>query len=103
MIEKIIIDTNKFKKETFSSKYLYGVPGSYFKDMTYKEAIEEKIRLGKQVEKNLTEVVCDIDFITEGDCETYSVVNERLRNVRKAIEHNELLLKDMELKNDERI
>lgn len=98
MIEKVIIDTNKFKKETFSSKYLYGVPGSYFKNMIYEEAIKEKIRLGKQVEKNLTKVVCDIDFIIEEDCETYSVVNERLINVRKAIEHNELLLKDMKLK-----
>ena len=97
MKDKIVIDTNNIKKETFSSKYLYGVPGNYFKDMSYIEAIKEKIRLGKELIKNLSEVICDTDFINSSCSSDYSVINERLTDVQKAVEYNKLLLKDMSI------
>ncbi len=89
---KIINESNKFKKEIYSSKYLYSVDGSYFKDMSYKEAIEEKIRLGKELLERLSNIICDMDIIGN---DSYNVINERIVNVKKAIEHNEMLLKDM--------
>ena len=97
MNDKITIDSNNLKKETYSSKYLYGVPGNYFKDMSYIEAIKEKIRLGKELIKNLSEIICDTDFINGVYSSDYSIINERLINVQKAIEYNKLLLKDMSI------
>ncbi len=89
---KIINESNEFKKEIYSSKYLYSVDGSYFKDMSYKEAIKEKIRLGKELLERLSNIICDMDIIGN---DSYNVINERIVNVKKAIEHNEMLLKDM--------
>jgi len=89
---KIINESNEFKKEIYSSKYLYSVDGSYFRNMSYKEAIKEKIRLGKELLERLSNIICDMDIIGN---DSYNVINERIVNVKKAIEHNEMLLKDM--------
>jgi len=85
------------KKETYSSKYLYGVPGDYFKDMSYIEAIKEKIKLGTELVKNLSEITCDTDFINGSCSEERSVINKRLKDVVKAVEYNKLILKDMSI------
>jgi len=95
MKTKIISETNNIKKETYSSKYLYSVPGSHFKHMTYEEAIKEKIKLGKQLKENLVNTIHDTDFLADSSYEEYSIINERLKAVSKAIEYNELLLKDL--------
>ena len=47
--------------------------------------------------KNLFETICDTDFINGTYSSDYSIINERLINVQKAIEYNKLLLKDMSI------
>jgi hypothetical protein len=74
-----------FKK----SEYLYGKPGSYFKNMIYREAVIEKIRLGKALRNELSKEVFD-----NGKHE----LNTRLNDVIKAIVFNEMLLKELDEK-----
>ena len=82
------------KKETYSSEYLYGVKGSYFKEMSYEDVIKEKIKLGNKLLNKLS------DFVFSGKVnllnkDEYAEITYRISNVKKAIEYNELLLKDL--------
>jgi len=83
-------------KAIWSSEYLYGVKGSYFKNMTYEEAIRAKIKLAKQLKNSIVESLHS-EANSKIDYETYVNLCERVKNIDKAIVHNELLLKDMEV------
>ena len=84
-------------EEIWSSEYLYNIKGSVFKNMKYIDVIKEKIRLGKELVKDISEELYSNKKMSYED---YVLLNERLKNVNKAIVHNELLLKDMEVKNE---
>jgi len=83
-------------KEIWSSEYLYGVKGSYFKDMPYEEVLKTKIKLGKELKNKIVNELYP-DVKTKIPYETSIKLDERLKNINKAIVHNELLLKDMEV------
>jgi len=82
-------------KEIWSSEYLYGVKGSYFKNMTYKEAIKIKIKLAKELKSRIVDKLYS-NTKDKIPYETTVELNERIKNIDKAIIHNKLLLKDME-------
>ena len=82
---------NLAKQEVYSHVYLFGKPGSYFRDLTYKKAIEEKIRLGTELKKELVDVVFDL----KQSWEIRKHYEQRLDKVIEAIEYNKLLLKDL--------
>jgi len=84
-------------KEIWSSEYLYGVKGSYFKDMRYIDAIKEKIKLAKSVKRLIVDVL--YPHSPNMSYEKITELDERVKNVTKAITYNELLLKDMEADN----
>lgn len=66
------------------SEFLYGVPGFYFKDMIYTDAINKKIELSKALVKEmLSGSFMDVD-------------NTRLNKVMESISFNTLLLKEIQ-------
>jgi len=83
-------------KKIWSSEYLYGVKGSYFKNMTYEEAIKTKIKLAKELKSKIVDKLYS-NTKDKIPYETSVKLNERVKNIDKAIIHNELLLKDMEV------
>jgi len=82
-------------KEIWSSEYLYGVKGSYFKNMLYEESIRAKIELAKELKNKIVNELYPSSK-TKIPYETSVKLDERIKNINKAIIHNELLLKDME-------
>lgn len=65
------------------SEYLYGVQGSYFKDMTYIDAIIKKIELAKATASRMLKgSFMDVD-------------SNRLNKVMESISFNTLLLKEI--------
>lgn len=65
------------------SEYLYGVSGSYFKDMSYTDAINKKIELAKATaSRMLKSTFMEVD-------------SNRLNKVMESISFNTLLLKEI--------
>jgi len=75
------------------SDYLYGVPGSYFKDMKYEDVLKIKIKRATDISRELSEHLHGVNRTT--DYQTYQRLNERLIAVLKAIEFNKNLLDEM--------
>jgi len=85
-----IVEQEGFKR----SEYLYGVHGKYFKDMSYEDAIKEKVSLGKKLLNKLTDELLNINIKDP----IYSKITMRITDVYKAIEFNRKLLLEMENK-----
>lgn len=71
-------------KEMKKSEYLYGVQGSHFRNMIYTDALTEKIRLAKEMVKELLKV-----HYTKID-------NNRLNKVIDSINFNNAMLKELD-------
>lgn len=71
-------------KEMKKSEYLYGVQGSHFKHMLYEDALTEKIKLAKEMVKELLKVhYTQVDSI-------------RLNKVIDSIKFNNAMLKELD-------
>jgi len=73
-----------------STQYLFGIEPKKFKNMSYEEVLKLKINAGKKLLKELTDKAHNIK-----DYEEYVKVVMRQKDVSKAIEHNECLLKEL--------
>ena len=76
-------------KKIKNSEYLYGVKPCHFGNLTYKGALKEKIKLGKELLKELNEV----SFYLSGS--EYMDNEIRLVKVSDAIEFNKFLLNEL--------
>lgn len=71
-------------KEMKKSEYLYGVQGSHFKNMIYADALTEKIKLAKEMVKEILKVhYTEVDSI-------------RLNKVIDSINFNTAMLKELD-------
>jgi len=83
-----IINRNKIK--VIPTEYLYGVNPTWFIDMNYEEMLKEKIRLAKDMYKSLLEQQSQ-----SSNSDTYLEYEYWLNDVYRAIEDNDLLLKEL--------
>jgi nitrogen regulatory protein PII-like uncharacterized protein len=74
----------------YSSEYLYGVKDDYFKNMTYEESIKEKIKLGKQLIRELIDSLHNFTGILTTD--KSKDIEHRISKILEAIEYNKSLL-----------
>jgi len=79
------------EREFKKSEFLYDVPGSHFRNMSYETAIKEKIGLGEKLKNKLSNLI----FSDKLNKEEKMKLNERLYMVMKAIEFNRLLIEEM--------
>jgi ABC-type Fe2+-enterobactin transport system substrate-binding protein len=70
-----------------STKSLYGVEPFHFENMTYFQAVKEKIKLA---EKRINELV----YHTEKTKDNYNEINEQINQCLKAKEFNKALLSE---------
>ena len=88
---RITNDNALVKSSTYSHEYLYNKDITYFSNLKYIDAIKEKIRLGKELLRKLND---KLDYTASK--EEYEKMNNRIKDVIKAIEFNKLLLKEYE-------
>jgi len=80
----------KIRVDIASTEYLYGVDPTRFIDMKYEDILREKVKLAKKMSKSLLEQQSQ-----SSDSDTYLEYEYWLNDIYKAIEHNELLLKEL--------
>ena len=78
-----MMDSYVTEKNLKRSEDLYGVGGKHFEEMTYKTALEEKIKLAKKLVGELVEV----PFMKQE--------SDRIHRCLNAVDFNQKLLKEM--------
>ena len=89
-----------FNKTMKSSMYLYGVSACVFKNLSYKEALEDKLKRSNRLFKHLNNLLNNSPLMAEPEegeeYSDYQIVEMRLRAVEKAIDFNRYLLEELE-------
>ena len=80
-------DNIVFKKQPKTHKYLYGVSILHFTNMSYIDAINEKIKLLKQKLLDLQ----NFDFVDTDDYESWQIKETIEKDLLKALEFNTAL------------
>jgi len=91
------------RKRVKTTKYLYGVSPLYFEGKEYYEVVEEKMKLAKELMRELSEKTSEIfkelqntkdSKKREKLAKEYDEVAIRFSDVAKAYEYNQLLLEE---------
>ena len=80
----------KISVKVAPTEYLYGVDPTWFIEMNYEKMLREKVILAKKMSKSLLEQQSQ-----SSNSDTYLQYEYWLNDVYKAIEHNELLIKEL--------
>ena len=94
-LDRVVLLTKKIN----NSEYLYGVKPCHFKELTYIDALKEKIRLAKKLARQLNNAIdlnkFNVDLEEGKEYSEYQLAEKRLNAVWKAIDFNQALLDEM--------
>jgi len=91
-LDRVVLMTKKIH----SSEYLYGVKSCYFANMTYFNALKEKVRLAKELAKSINIAIEQDKFSNQikedEEYSDYQLAEKRLNAIWESIDFNQALL-----------